>query len=328
MRMNRPRVGRYASTAEGATQVYVRWMDSGQTAKVTRVQKPPESLTWSPDGKWIAFAMFVPEEIKPFAELPAKPDGADWGKPPHVIQKVTFRHDGEGFVEDGYTHIFVVPAEGGTPRQLTRGSFQHAGYWSMERPSNPLAWSPDGQAILFSANRHEDWEYNPLNTEIYEVSVKEGAIHALTDRKGPDSSPALSPDGKRIAYVGFDDREQGYQVSRLYLMNRDGSNPHVLVRDLDRDVKDPTWSNDDAGIFFQYDDQGNTRVALASLDGTVRVLAKDLGGVSHGRPYEGGSFSVAYAGRFAYTQSQPSYPSDGRGPNRIGRSQTRDPLER
>src|SRR5688500_14520323 len=45
----------YASSAEGSVQIYVRWLDTGQTAKVTSVQKSPASMTWSPDGKWIAF---------------------------------------------------------------------------------------------------------------------------------------------------------------------------------------------------------------------------------------------------------------------------------
>src|SRR6266496_3326008 len=181
----------YASSAEGSVQIYVRWLDTGQTAKVTSVQKSPASMAWSTDGKWIAFAMLVPDETKPFAEMPAKPEGAEWGKPAKVIQKLLYRADGEGYLEDGYSQAFVVTADGGTPRQLTHGAFNHAG---------PLAWTPDGQTIIFSANRHDDWEYDPLNSEIYEVAVADGAIKALTDRKGPDQNPALSPDGTKIAY--------------------------------------------------------------------------------------------------------------------------------
>ena len=75
----------YASSAEGSVPIFVRWLDTGQTAKVTSVQKSPTSMTWSPDGRWIAFAMLVPEETKPFAEMPAKPEGADWGKPANAF---------------------------------------------------------------------------------------------------------------------------------------------------------------------------------------------------------------------------------------------------
>src|SRR5438132_1634407 len=86
----------YASSAEGSVQIFVRWLDTGQTAKVTSAQKSPTSMSWSPDGKWIAFAMLVPEETKPFAEMPTKPEGADWGKPAKVIRKLLYRADGEG----------------------------------------------------------------------------------------------------------------------------------------------------------------------------------------------------------------------------------------
>ena len=291
----------YASSAEGSVQIFVRWLDTGQTAKVTSVQKSPTSMSWSPDGKRIAFAMLVPEETKPFAEMPTRPEGADWGKPAKVIRKLLYRADGEGYLEDGYSHVFLVPVEGGTPRQLTQGAFNHAG---------PLAWTPDGKAIIFSANRHADWEYDPLNSEIYEVSVADGAIKALTDRKGPDQSPAVSRDGKLVAYTGFDDKEQGYQVTRLYVMNRDGTSARLISGEVDRDVEEPKWSEDGGGIYLQYDDHGNTKIAFITLDGKLQTLAQDLGGVSHGRPYSSGSFSVSKDGRFAYTQSRPEYPSD------------------
>jgi len=291
----------YTSRADGSVQVFVRWMDTGQIAKVTSVQKTPGAMSWSPDGKWIAFSMLVPAESKPFAEMPSKPEGAEWGKPAKVIQKLTYREDGDGYLEDGYNQIFIVPSEGGTPHQLTRGAFNHNG---------PLAWAPDGKAVIFSANRHEDWEYDPLNSEIYEVSVNDNAIKALTSRQGPDHSPAISPDGKQIAYVGFDDKIQGYQVTHLYVMNRDGSEARLVSGGLDRDVQQPKWSKDGRGIYFQYDDQGNTRIAFIALDGKLETLAKDLGGVSPSRPYEGGSFSVSDTDRFAYTQSRPEYPAD------------------
>ncbi len=291
----------YASTSEGSVQIHLRWMDSGQTARVTRVQKSPAGMEWSPDGQWIAFSMAVPDETKPFVELPAKPEGAEWAKPAKVIRKMNYRADGEGYLEEVHAQLFIVPAEGGTPRQLTQGAFDNGA---------PLAWSPDGKAIIFSANRREDADYQPLNSEIYELTVADGTVKQLTDRNGPDQSPALSPDGKTIAYLGFDDREQGYQVARLHMMNRDGSGSRVLSTNLDRDVTEPVWSNDGSGLFFHYDEQGNTKIAFIALDGKVQDLAANLGGVSHSRPYGGGSFSVATNGRFAFTQTRPEYPAD------------------
>jgi len=291
----------YVSSADGPSQIYVRFMDDGQTAKLTNLTMSPGSITWSPDGKWIAFQMMVPGPAPSLVKLPPKPSGAEWARPAVYIEKTIYRMDGAGYIPDGYTHIFVLPAEGGTPRQITSGNFNYRG---------PLSWSPDGSSIIFSANLQEGWEYDPNNSEVYEVSVEDGSITGLTDRVGPDGSPTLSPDGSRIVYTGFDDRKQGYQATHLYVMNRDGSEKRMLTQGLDRSVQDPIWSADGRGVYFQYSDHGNTKLAYASLDGTVRTFVGDVGGLSLGRPYSGGQFSVSTNGRFAYTHSRPDHPAD------------------
>ena len=290
----------YVSTSGGSAQIYVRWMDSGQVARVTRCSKSPSATEWSPDGRWIAFSMSVPDDTKPFVDMPAKPEGAEWAKPAKTIRRMIYRTDEEGYLEEAHSQLFIVPADGGAPHQLTHGAFDNEG---------PFAWSPDSKAILFSANRHEDWEYQPLNSEIYEVSISDGSIKALTQRNGPDQSPALSPDGQRIAYTGFDDLYRGYQVTRLYVMNRDGTGSQLLTASLDRDVEAPVWSKDGSGIYFKFDDHGNTKLAFTTSAGNVQTLAGDLGGVSSSRPYSGGSFTVA-DGRFAYTHTRADHPSD------------------
>ena len=155
-----------------------------------------------------------------------------------------------------------------------------------------------------------DAEYNPLESEIYEVALATGATKQLTHRKGPDSSPAVSPDGKLIAYSGFDDREQAYQVTHLYVMNRDGSESRMLAPTLDRDVYGGAWSADGTGLYVQYDDEGDTKLAFVPLAGDVRKLADKLGGLSIDRPSGGAQFSVAKDGRFAFTLAGPDHPAD------------------
>jgi acylaminoacyl-peptidase len=291
----------YVSGSDGSAQIYCRWMDTGQTAKLTQLTSPPRGLTWSPDGRNLAFSMHVPEKTKPMVQLPGKPEGAEWAEPAKVIRKLKYRADGGGYLKDGYDQLFVLPAEGGTPRQMTTDEFNH---------SAPPAWTPDGKALIFSANRSPDWEYEPRNTEIHEVSLETGDINVLTDRKGPDGNPAVSPDGKQIAYLGYDDRYQGYQVTKLYVMNRDGNGAKVVSKDLDRDVANPRWNRDGSGLFFQYDDEGNTKLAFITIDGKIEDLAVNVGGLSVGRPYGGGQFSVADNGRFIFTESRPDYPAD------------------
>jgi len=131
----------YVSSGDGSSQIYVRWMDSGQTAKVTRCPKAPGGMEWSRDGKWIAFSMPVPDETKPFVEMPAKPEGAEWAKAPKAIRRMIYRTDEEGYLEEVHKQLFVVPAEGGTPHQLTHGGYDHEG---------PFSWSPDGKTVILS----------------------------------------------------------------------------------------------------------------------------------------------------------------------------------
>lgn len=292
----------FASTSEGdGVELYMRWMDTGQTAKITNLNRSPGGLSWSPDGKWIAFTMFVPKSSAPMVSLPGKPQGAEWANPAKVIDKLTYRADGAGYLEDGFTHVFVVPAEGGTPRQLTSGEFNHGG---------TPQWTPDGKNLVISANRHEDWRYDPANSEIYKINVADGSVTALTDREGPDSNPAISPDGRFIAYTGYDEEYQGYQVSHLYLINIDGSGKRVISDEFDNDISNHQWSSERNGLYFQYDEEGNSKVGFITLSGNVQKLADNMGGTSLGRPYSGGSYTVAPNGTFAYTHSRPSYPAD------------------
>ena len=290
----------YVSSDEDRSQVFVRWMDTGQTAELTHLTRSPGGLAWSPDGKWIAMSIFVPEKRKPLAHLPPKPKGAKWAAPPKVITRVRYRADGVGYLEDGHRHLFVMPEEGGTPRQITFGPYNDG---------STASWTPDSKALVFSANRRDDAVYHPRNSEVYRVDVATGEVTQLTDRNGPDSGPRVSPDGSKIAYTGFDDRYQGYQVSHLYVMNADGSGSH-MVGDLDRSVGRLTWSADGRAIYFQYDDEGNTRVAYTSLDGKIENLVADVGGLSLGRPYGGGQYSVSRNGRIAFTHTRPDHPAD------------------
>lgn len=291
----------YVSTVDDKSQIFVRWMDSGQETNLTHLPRGAGGLAWSADGKWIAFTMFVPESPTPLVDLPAPPDGADWGPAWKYIDGLNYRADGAGYLRSGHRHIFVLPAEGGTPRQLTDGAFN----------DNAPQWTPDGRSILFVANRHDEAAYDPNNSEIYEVSVADGTIKALTDRKGPDGDIAISPDGRQIAYTGFDDRYQGYQVSHLYIMNRDGTGSHLVTGGFDRDVESPVWSKDGKGLFFQFNDQGDTKIGFVpAAGGAVQTLTASVGGLSIDRPYSGGSFSVANDGRYAFTHTAPDHPAD------------------
>ena len=295
------RIAYLAPGGDGSTQLFVYWVDSGVTAPITRLVESPSAPAWSADGRWLAFTMAVPAEHKPLkVDLPETPKGAKWADPPKIIDRMVFRVDGEGYLPNTYSQLFTVPADGGSARQLTHGDFDIDG--------TPV-FMPDSKAILIAENRRTDADFAPLDNEIYRVDLADGSLQALTDRRGPDQSPAVSPDGKHIAYVGFDDKHLGHQPSQLYVMDSDGSHAHSLTATLDRDVTAPRWLRDGKQLVFQYEERGSGVIASIDLAGKIRVLASDLGGGDVTRPYTGGSFSVSSSGRFAYTRAAPTAPA-------------------
>ncbi len=291
----------YVSTADGGSELWMRWMDTGQTAKLTALTEGPGSLVWSPDGEWLAFTMFVPESAPGLVvDMPRPPTGADWGPAWEYIDELQYRADGAGYLRDGHRHLFLLPAEGGTPRQLTDGPFDHG---------SP-AWTADGRAILFSADREERAEHELSDSEIYRVEIETGEITQLTDREGPAGSPAVSPDGRRIAWTGRGEEFLGYQQNRLHVMDADGSNVRVLTVELDRSVGSPAWSDDGRRIYVNTTWHGAGRVlAIDARSGEATELVDRVGGMSFGRPYGGGSFTVA-GDRIAFTRSDPYRPAE------------------
>lgn len=291
----------YVTGAETKTpQLYVRWADTGQTALLTNLTEAPQNIVWAPDGNSIAFSMFVEDKAEPMASPPAKPKGAEWAPPAKVIDEVVYRADGGGFLRSGATHIFVVPADGGTPRQLTEGPYNHGG---------PLSWAADGSAILFSANRNEDYERDITESDIWRVSLEGGAFSQLTDRDGPDFAPAVSPDGSKIAFLGNTDTLMGYQTTRVTVMNTDGSGKRELTGDFDRSIDALAWDSNES-LIIQYDDRGRSYLARLGLDGERDALMRDVSGTSLGRPYTSGGFSTNASGVIAYTSGRSLRPAD------------------
>jgi acylaminoacyl-peptidase len=296
----------FISNEDGSQQIYRRWMDTGQTAKLSNLTTPPAGIAWSPDGKWISFTAHVPDAPKPMIKMPQAPEGAKWAEPAKVIDKLIYRFNAVGYIKPGYTQLFVLPSDGGTPRQISSGQFQHS---EAAFNASEAVWTPDGKYLLMSANRHDNYEREPLDTEIYEFSVATGDVKPLTDRRGPDGGPKVSPDGKSIAFIGFDDKYLGYQVRRLYLMNRDGSNARAVSGELDRDVTRHVWAADGSGIYFLSDDKGDTGLYFTMLDGTVRQIDSHVG--SGTSAYGGGgSFTVANDGTIALTVCRTDLPGD------------------
>lgn len=291
----------YLSSKEGKIQIYARDVKTGLTARVTDVAISPNSLSFSPDGKQIAFSMFTPTKAKPLFTLPFKPKGAKWAEDAQYIDKTLFRRDGAGMNKPGNLQIYIVPTIGGTPRQITSSAHNYAGQ---------LAWSKDNKTIIVSANTREDHEFDTLNSDLLAINVRSSKVTQLTKATGPESSPNVSPDGKHIAFVGYEDNGKSSQISQLYVMKSDGSNIKQLTPKLDRAVQNISWADNNKGIYFSYDNHGKKHVAYVTLSGKLTNKTSALGGTSLGRPYTSGQYDIADNGHVVYTHSTGNKPAD------------------
>ena len=276
------------------TQLFVRWVDQpGAATQITRLSETPASLAWSPDGRQIAFQMLVPlrtDELR--IALPEKPEGAKWTEAPRVVSRLDYRQDRQGFLDDGFRHLFVVDAEGGTPRQVTSGDWDHG---SPE-------WTPDGKALVFSALRVPEAEYRWRESDIYRVDVASGDVRQLTTRKGPDNNPAVSPDGRLVAYTGYDSTDATWQDAQLYVMGADGGDVRSLTPRLDRTPQALLWAHDGSGVYFSVESEGSRNLWFAPLGGAPRQVTSGVQVLSVS--------DVSRGGLAVGVRSTPQQPAD------------------
>lgn len=261
---------RIAFVADGqptGSQIHVRWMDAeGAITQITRVPEAPTDVEWSPDGKSLVFRMMVPmKEAWKVADMPAPPAGAKWTEAPYVVEKLNYRRDREGFSDLGFQQIFVVASDGGTARQLTEGPYNHGA----------PEWAPDGRSLVFAGLRSNEADWQWRESEIYRLDLASKAVTQLTRRAGPDGQPAISPDGRLIAYTGYDMTTDTWVDSKLYLMNADGSGSRLLTPSLDRSPQGLMWAADGSGIYFSVEDKGSRNLIFVPVSGEpVRVITK------------------------------------------------------
>ena len=220
----------YSTATDGKPDLRLYYLDSGQSVSLSQFEYGPGNAEWSPDGSTIAFTMFTPGETPSFAKPIAKPKGAEWSPPVRVFDDLQFRFDGAGYLEEGATHVYTLPITGGTPRQITKG----------DNDFGSPTWLGN-DTLLVVGNDVENAELDPIESEIYTVSLRDLSMAVMTTRDGPDLNPVVSPDGSQIAYLGYDDLVRSYQQADLYVMNADGSERVELAADFDRSFSTMAW---------------------------------------------------------------------------------------
>ena len=253
------RIAYVAKGEPSGQQVFVRWMDAeGAVTQISHVTESPSGLEWAPDGKSIAFTMNVPVKDSWRIAMPTPPKGAKWTEAPKVVTRLNFRSDRIGYTDESYRHLFVIPADGGTPRQITSGDWNHSG----------ASFSADSKWIAFSSLREPDAEHLFRKSQIYAANLETGEIRQLTRRNGTNGSAEFSPDGKLIAFISADSTDHSaWAESKLWIMNADGSNAHLASGNIDRPISGIMWANDGSGVYFNAESEGSKNLYFATTAG-------------------------------------------------------------
>jgi dipeptidyl aminopeptidase/acylaminoacyl peptidase len=267
-----------AYLAEGqprGAQIFVLHMaTSGPATQITTGSESPANLRWSPDGRRIGYTMMVPNPEKWPIELPSAPDGAKWANSPRYTERMHYRQDGAGFPERGFRHLFLVQADGGPSRQITTGDWSVGESVYEYITTADWAFTPDGRYAIVTGFKEGDPDRNDQDCNLYSVDVETGATKRLTSAEGAWRRPAISPDGKTIAYVGFPKNADSYRNSQLYTMNADGSGVALRSAALDREPQHLIWAADNSAVYFTAEDRGSIPLFSWSARKGVQQLTK------------------------------------------------------
>ena len=289
----------FAAIQSEASHIYLQNLDTGERSELGQGLSEPANLSFSPDGQWLAFTMPVTYQPETMGEMPPPPEGAQWAEPVVVETRSQFRADGFGYLPFSRHQVFLMPAAGGTAQQLTQGQQDH---------NSALEWLPDSSGLLLSINVKNSVN-KPWDTDIVKLDIATRQLTALTTQLGPDAIPRVSPDGKRIAWVGHKDKPSPFHEYQLYSAELNGSDFRHLTANNDLSVIDFAWHPDGQQHYLQYEARGKNVLAVLSTAGALSPLTDEMSGWELDQPYTQGQFSTA-AGMVAFTQGNSTTPTE------------------
>jgi acylaminoacyl-peptidase len=290
------RIAFLSSRDGGKPDLKVHIFEADRTYSVAQLQEGTSVPVWAPDGERIAFSMLVPDKPQELVSLPSKPKGAEWAEPIEVYTDLRFRADGMGYLTPGERHLFVVPLDGGTPKQVSQ----------LEGGAYGPVWL-DEDTLLGIGNADKDRDLQTQIARLYAFPLDGGQAEALTGTDGAVGSAAVGPKG-RIAYTFTPDGDENYQQTELFVMGADGSNRKNLTEEYDRSVGSIVPQR--SGFLALADDRGITRLIRIKEDGGIETLTDEVGNEGMGRPYSSGSYSVSNGGTIAFTHRKTNRPAD------------------
>jgi len=263
----------FESAREGGQQIWLADFDDekgmiGEPHKLTSLSTDTDGATWSPDGKQILFT----SAVYPYCNDDSCNKQHDEEKAQSKVKAMVFTHllyrHWNVFTGDKRSHLFLVGAEGGTPRDLNPGDEHDVPPFSLGGPDG-YAFSPDGKEIAFEENL-DSVPAISTNSDIFTLRLDDANAKPLkiSTAEGGDHSPAYSPDGKYIAWRS--QSRAGYESERFRLMVYDRAAKSIKepLPTFDRWVDEFAWAPDSERIYFAYGDYGQVRIDSVQKDGT------------------------------------------------------------
>jgi len=320
---------------EYGAQLYVMPTGGGEARRVTDIKGGIMGFEWSPDGSSIAFTSAIDDEGPEFLDQDDCPENDDNGreagpngelekfykkynKDVKHIDRIFYRFDGRGYLEDKRSHVFVLDIEAALqetpgsftrPTQVTDGDYDHG----------DVAWSPDGTRLAVSACREEDADLERYSDLwIFPVCGDDEPVK-LTKSVGPVGGLAWAPEGDRIAYLGHAREQSWYSVTKVWVVAADGSGePECLTAHFNRSFGDqsitdmrmggqparPVWSPDGSFVYITASDSGATHLY------TVDMSSGEVARLTEGDITLFGYSVVPAEGKAAFAVATPDSPTD------------------
>lgn len=272
---NGDRIAYIAQAEDKSRQIFVRWMDAeGAISQLTHVQHAPKLIRWSPDGARIAFRARVPARSDWTIKIATPPEGAKWQKNVTVIDSLHYRQDRVGMIA-GFDHLFLVPSEGGTARQLTNGKWHTVARFSGMVGGNAFTFTPDGSAIVFDGNGPAgDTDETQGTSHIHKLALDSGEITQLTSEFGYWASPAVSPDGETVVYAGKTDIASTYGRDMVRAVGINGGEERTLTDDLPAGAGGFMFSRRNDRVYFSMRSEGEQQVVRLRMNGRMEVITE------------------------------------------------------